>query len=168
MGSKTLLAGSDVNNRLNIMTGFLSCRNSSMIHWQQRGFLNGARNSNTCSEEPGQAWSKRPKIHHASGTWKGSREISKPYPQGRGQRPRTPGTMSASDVPNWCHHWCPVPSKTLTLKIRCKRGSMSPPWQWDLVTPMPPSPYFLQLAMEHWADAKWARGTSANQQWRPL
>ena len=32
MGSNTPLASSDVSSRLNIMTGFLSCRNASVTH----------------------------------------------------------------------------------------------------------------------------------------
>ena len=85
---------------------------------------------------------------HTNSTSKGSRGVSKPYPWGRGQRPRVPETMSASVAPNWCHHWCPIPSKPLPSKLGIEEGDMKSSVTFDLGIPMPLSPNFLQLAMD--------------------
>ena len=39
IGSKIFLAGYDISSRLNIMAGFLSCRNVSMNMQSRKGFL---------------------------------------------------------------------------------------------------------------------------------
>ena len=128
------------------MTDFLSCRNASTNMGPQRDFSNGARNSNTCLAEPGQATSKGPKICHTRGTPKGSMGVSKPYPWRRGQRPRAPGKMSASDCQIDAITVATSPAKPLPSGLGVKEEEAKP--SVALSSPCPLIPDFLQSPMD--------------------
>ena len=170
MGSQTSPASSGIySSRLKIMMGFLSCRNASMNMQPPRGFSNGTGNYKTCLAEPDRVKSRGTKTCHINTTPKGSGEVIRTYPWGRGWGLRTSGTVRTGDVPTGCHHCCLIPSKTSTLWIRGKNRGIEAFRSLGSCYPHAYESWFPPVSNGSvQGDTKWARATSTNQHQKPV
>ena len=180
IGSKTSSASSDISIRLNIMAGFLYCRNASTNMQSRRHFSDDTRNSKTCLAEIGEVKKQRTQHllnqHHPKRGWGSHQNLSKRgwgSHQDLSSRKRVGTQGSRKSVGMWCINsmpsLLPVPSKISALQTRGKRGgigafsSIGPCSSYSYESPLP-----LVDNGSVGAEPQWGKGTGTNQHQEPI
>ena len=139
MGSKTSPTSSDISSSLNIMAGFLSCRNASTDMQSWRDFSNENLTPKHAQQGQGGVKSKGPKTCHPSMTPKGDAGVRDP-----GLQEQCKQVMHQNDAITAAFS----PVKPPLSKPETREGELEPSVALVPVPSMPMSPNYLQLAMD--------------------